>query len=49
MNGTILTFKVKPDFKQFIEKQAKKKGLKTGAYIKAVLKKHTGFKERELV
>lgn len=49
METKILTFKVKSDFKRFIEKQAKKKSLSTGGYIKAVLKKHTKYVEPDLV
>jgi len=44
-----ITFKASEDFKQHLDKQAIKKGLATGTYIKAILKKFTKFKERELV
>ena len=47
--GKTITFKAKDDFKEHIDKQAFKKGLSTGAYIKAILKKYTKFKEKELV
>ncbi len=47
--GKAITFKVKPDFKEHIDKQAIKKGISTGSYIKAILKKYTKFKEKELV
>jgi len=44
-----ITFKIKPDFKKHIEKQAKGKHLSTGSFIKAVLKKHTKYVEPDLV
>jgi len=49
MKGNVMTFKASPDFREHLEKQAVKKKLKTGTFIKAILKKHTGFKEKELV
>lgn len=47
--GKTITFKAKEDFKEHLDKQALKKGLPTGTYIKAILKKYTKFKEKELV
>lgn len=47
--GKTITFKAKEDFKEHIDKQAVKKGISTSAYIKAILKKYTKFKEKELV
>jgi len=44
-----ITFKAKEDFKKHIDDQAVKKGLSTSAYIKAILKKYTKFKEKELI
>lgn len=45
-----MSFKASEDFKQHLEKQAHKKGFKkTGTYIKAILKKYTKFKEKELI
>lgn len=38
------------DFKKHLEKCAKDKGIKQlGTFIKAILKKKTGYKEKELV
>lgn len=38
------------DFRKHIKKVAKEHGIKKlGTYIKAVLKKETGYKEKELV
>ena len=45
----ILTFKVDPHLRAHIEKNASEKNLKVGAYIKAVLKKHSKYKSPELV
>lgn len=47
--GKTITFKASDDLKEHLDKQAVKKGLATGAYIKAILKKFTKFKEKELV
>lgn len=51
MSKTI-TFKATEEFSQHLEKQAFKafkKEKKVGTYIKAILKKYTKFKEKELV
>lgn len=45
MQTKVMTFKATEHFKGFIEKTAKKKGLSTGAYIKAVVAKHSKYKE----
>jgi predicted DNA binding CopG/RHH family protein len=47
--GKTITFKASDQFAEHIGKQAVKKGLKVGTFIKAVLKKHTNFKEKDLV
>jgi len=47
-----ITFKTTEEFSQHLEKQAFKvfkKEKKVGTYIKAILKKYTKFKEKELV
>jgi hypothetical protein len=49
MKPTLLTMKIDPDFKKFVVKAAKKKKLSTGGFVKAVLKKHTGYIEKELI
>lgn len=45
----ILNFKVSEHFKEAIEKHAQRAGLRPGAFIKAVVKKHIKYKEPELV
>lgn len=47
--SNILNFKVSDHLKAEIEKQAQKAGLRPGAFIKAVVKKHIKYKEPELV
>ncbi len=49
MQKQVLTFKASDDFVQHLQGQADKKRLKLGTFIKAVLKKHTKYKEPELV
>lgn len=49
MKRTILTLEVEPELKEHLEKQAVKKNVTTSRYVRAVLKKGTNFKERELV
>lgn len=48
-NNLVLNFKVSQHFKDHIVNAAKRKGLKPGTFIKAVIKKHTKYKEPELV
>lgn len=47
--GNVITFKASDDFSEHLQRQAAKKKLKRGTYIKAILKKYTGYKEKELV
>lgn len=49
MKATLISFKIKPDFKKHVEKAAKTKKLSTGGFIKAVLKKHTEYVEKDLI
>ena len=49
MQTKVITFKASPHFAQHLEKQGNKKRLKLGTFIKAVLKKHTKYKEPELL
>jgi hypothetical protein len=49
MKGDVMTFKVNSHLRKHLETEAKKKDLKVGTYIKALLKKHTKYKEPELV
>jgi hypothetical protein len=49
MKRTILTLEVEPELKEHLEKQAVKKNVTTSRYVRAVLKKGTKFKERDLV
>jgi antitoxin component of RelBE/YafQ-DinJ toxin-antitoxin module len=49
MQDEIITFKVSEDFKNHIKDVAKKKKLTPSAYIKAVIKKHSKFKDKPLV
>lgn len=44
-----MTFKASGDFREHLEEKAEEKGLKVGTFIKAILKKYTGYKEKELV
>lgn len=43
--GKTFSFKVSEDFRQHIVSQAVKRNLSTGAFVKAVLKKYTKYKE----
>ena len=45
----VMTFKISEDFRAHIESEAKKRNLKPGTFVKAVLKKYTKFKEKELI
>lgn len=45
----IITFKVASHFKEHIDKQAVKRGLTLSDYVKRVLKKHSKYKEPELI
>lgn len=45
----VMTFKADKSFREHLEKKAKDNKLKVGTYLKVILKKHTGYKERELV
>lgn len=47
--GDVMTFKASEDFRDHLEKEAIKRNLKTGTFIKAVLKKYTKYKEKDLV
>jgi len=49
MRSDVMTFKANKHFREHLEKKAIEKKLKTGTFIKAVLKKYTGYKEKELV
>ena len=49
MKSDVMTFKANPEFRAHLEKQAEKRKLRVGTYIKAVLKKYTSYKEKELV
>jgi hypothetical protein len=49
MKRSILSVDVKPDFKKFIEDQAKAKKTTPSKLVKAALKKILKFKEKELV
>lgn len=49
MKQTLITFKTTPHFKEFVEKQAKRAKLSTSKYIKEVVKKHSKYKEPELI
>ncbi len=44
----IITFKASKAFKTYIEAKAKDKGLPLAAWIKAVVRKQTGFREPEV-
>ena len=44
-----MTFKANDHFRTHLENKALDKDLKVGTYIKAILKKHTGYKEPEIV
>lgn len=41
----IITFKASEHFKTHLASQAEKRKMKPGTYIKAVLKKYSGYKE----
>lgn len=45
----VMTFKARDHFRAHLKSKADEKGLNVGTYIKAILKKHTGYKEPELV
>lgn len=45
----VITFKAKEHFRKHLEKKSGEKKLKLGTFIKAVLKKYTGYKEEELI
>lgn len=45
----ILTFKASSHFRNHLNKKATEKNLKLGTFIKAILKKHTAYKEPDLV
>lgn len=47
--GDVINFKAHQHFREHLDNQARKKGMKLGTYIKAVLKKYTKYKEPELV
>lgn len=49
MGKNAISIDIKPHFKQHLDKQALKKGLNFGTFIKAVLKKHTKYKEPEVI
>lgn len=49
MRSEVVTFKASEHFRAHIEQEAKKKGIKTGTFIKAVLKKYTKYKENEKI
>ena len=50
MERHIISIDTGKDLKEHIEKQAVKKGFRTvGPFIKAILRKHTKFKEKSLV
>lgn len=49
MRSDVMTFKANEHFRQHLEKKAGEKKLKVGTYVKAILKKYTGYKEKELV
>lgn len=44
-----MTFKANSHFRKHLEKAAKDKKLKVGTFIKALLKKHTQYKEPEIL
>lgn len=45
----VFSLKLKEDFYKHLEARADEKKLKVGTYMKAILKKHTGYKEKELI
>lgn len=45
----VFCLKLDKDFREHLDKQAVKKNLRLGTYIKAVLKKHSKYKKPELV
>jgi predicted DNA binding CopG/RHH family protein len=45
----IITFKITGHFKQHIKSQAVKRGLSVSDYLKRVAKKHSKYKEPEIV
>lgn len=49
MQNEVITFKASKHFREHLEKQAVRKKLKPGTYIKAVLKKYTKYKEPEIL
>lgn len=49
MKRTILTLEIEPEFKKFLEKEAKNKDVSVSRLARAALKKATKYKEPELV
>jgi predicted DNA binding CopG/RHH family protein len=49
MAQKVFPIKLSDHFRKHIEKQAVRRGLPTGTFIKAVLKKYTRYKEPELL
>jgi hypothetical protein len=49
MQDEVITFKASKHFKDHVKEQAKKKKLKPSAFIKAVIKKQTGYKEPNII
>lgn len=45
----VFCIKLNQHFRQHLEDQADKKKIKLGTYVKAMLKKHTKYKEPEIV
>lgn len=49
MKMTPYTIKLEPAFKEYLDKQAQKKGTNLAKYIRAALKKGSGYKEKPIV
>ena len=46
---SLISFKIKPEFKAHVESEARRRGLPVSAYIKAVLAKFSKYKEKPIV
>lgn len=49
MKSKVMSFKASEDLENHLKIKAEEKKLKVGTYIKAILKKYSGFKEKSLV
>lgn len=49
MKRTILTVEVDPELKEHLEKQAVRKKVTLSRYVRAAIKKASGYKEKEIL